>query len=107
MGLKGLEPDEQFYIKTLLIVFSCSNTGRKWRRIEVNWWVHKDSNLGLAALKAVALPMGPVSDFGSRKVEHPVYKSSAYNLPLAWIYAGTGFCSKAGIGYSQPLKAVL
>ena len=51
--------------------------------------------------------MGPVSDFESRKVEHPVDKSSAYNLPLTWIYAGTGFCGKAGIGPPQPLKAVL
>ena len=51
--------------------------------------------------------MGPLSDFGSRKVEHPVDKSSAYNLPLTWIYAGTGYCGKAGIGSSQPLKAVL
>ena len=48
--------------------------------------------------------MGPLSDFGSRKVEHPVDKSSAYNLPLTWIYAGTGFCGKAGIVPPQPIK---
>ena len=41
----------------LAVVVSYCDDARKWGRIEVRWWVHKDSNLGPAAKRVVVFAM--------------------------------------------------